>query len=336
MPGVYSLSSVADYTFEGVLSGTGISVLGAGDIDGGGQADFLIGSIDSSSSSANISGAVYVFYSENLGAPGVYSVSTADVTLNGESNIYDLAGASLGAGDIDGDGLPDLLIGAPSEGDTRADLGGRVYLIYASTLQGLSLSTMNLESDADLTFEGLLARDKAGTSVAALSDIDGDGKAEILLGSTRDDGSDDGTAHLFLSSSIDLITSTAVSVSESDYTFTRPGESFKVGVEVGNIGDIDGDGLGDFYIADVNYYASRSSHGYLMLGNMLGSDTDFDLATAAYILEGDQDADAFGASFARIGDINGDGFSELALGARFHDAGATEGGQVSVFGPCDY
>ena len=90
--------------------------------------------------------------------------------------------------------------------------------------------------------------------MAALSDIDGDGKAEMRW-EARDDGSDDGTAHLFLSSSIDYHKH-GVPVSESDYTLLPAGRVLKAGVEVGNIGDIDGDGLGDFYIADVNYHAS--------------------------------------------------------------------------------
>ena len=155
----------------------GYSVSGAGDVDGDGQADLLVGAPEADGDYTN-GGAVYVVYgpinrSRDLSSAGDRLLGTS---ANGG------AGSSVASGDFDGDGVSDVLVGAPAHYET-GDRTGAAYAVFGPVSDGLELSA------ADLVLVGEVEDDEAGFSVACAGDMDGDGQDEILVGAPGWDAS---------------------------------------------------------------------------------------------------------------------------------------------------
>jgi hypothetical protein len=149
--------------------------------------------IDPFEGSSTVPGNAYLILGASLGTTGEIDLSLADYSFVGE-NIFDYAGISVSsAGDVDGDGLDDLLVGASRNGDGGGG-AGKVYLILGASL-GMS-STIDL-SAADYSFMGESEGDYAGSSVSSAGDVDGDGLDDILVGAYF--SGDAGKAYLILS-----------------------------------------------------------------------------------------------------------------------------------------
>ena len=107
---------------EAADDAAGSSVAGAGDVDGDGLADVLVGARDNDAGGTS-AGAAYLLYGPLSGQVGLAS---ADARLLGEGSLARAGAAVAGAGDVDGDGAPDLLVGAPGQGDAA----GAAYLVF--------------------------------------------------------------------------------------------------------------------------------------------------------------------------------------------------------------
>lgn len=181
----------ADATLEGVAVNdyAGYSVGGAGDYDGDGYADVIVGAIYEDSG-GETAGAAYIVFGPVVGTRGL---ETAEVQLIGEA-VSDQAGCSVaGAGDTNLDGFDDVLIGAKSS-DAGGGSSGAAYLMLGPTTGSIDLSL------ADARFIGEDNADQAGTSVSTAGDVNGDGSADLLIGApAHDEGSSDvGAAYVIL------------------------------------------------------------------------------------------------------------------------------------------
>ncbi len=308
----------ADATLIGDLEDafTGYALAAAGDVDGDGYDDVLVGAYGSDSSGPE-SGIVYLFRGP---LSGDLDPSSADAWLAGE-DAWDQAGRSVaGAGDVNGDGYDDILIGAPENCDGGTD-AGKSYLLYGP-LEGF------LAPDA--SFVGQYEDDQSGMSVASAGDVNGDGYDDILIGAPEngDGGYKAGKAYLLygpLYGTIDLST--------ADAAFLGEDTNDHAGWSVSAAGDVDLDGHDDVLIgAPYNDDGGGSAgQAYLVLGPIYG---DVDLSYTDASFPGEDSSDYAGRAMDAAGDVNGDGYPDILIGAYHNDDGGSGAGKAYVmYGP---
>jgi hypothetical protein len=303
-------------TFLGVEVGdiSGNVVAGAGDIDGDGLADIAIGA-DRADPNGSASGAVYLWTGL---ATGTVSLADSPAVLEGE-NLGDHAGAAVaGVGDSDGDGIADLLVGAFDADYGGADAGA-VYLAAGPFSGNQSLS------EAIARFDGEDDADKAGFAVGAPGDIDGDGYADLLMGAYGNDssGASAGAAYVFrgpITGNYPMWTADIVLLGE------QAGD--QAGWSVAGLGDTNGDGLGDVAVGAPFEHGDGVYRGaaYIVSGAVQGT---IGLDEALAVAKGATSGDLAGHAVAG-GDINGDGYSDLLVGAPESDLGGNASGAAFV------
>jgi hypothetical protein len=231
----------------------------------------------------------------------MYAVTTASFRRAGEPQNDRLGTSVAAAGDVDGDGMADLLIGAPMF-DSADENEGRTYLI-TGPLSG----TISAGSAAG-TVDGLIREDRLGTAVAAPGDVDGDGLADLLLGAYGDDtgGNSAGAAFLVLGPATG-----ATTIDNAHAAFWGESSSDRAGFAVSTVGDVDGDGLADLFIAADRNGSGSAGAAYVVLGGVSGG---MSLSDADWILRGESDDDEAGAALGEAGDMDGDGLADLLIG----------------------
>jgi hypothetical protein len=301
-PGV-SLSQ-ADSSFLGEINddGSGRSIANAGDVDGDGLDDIMIAAYRSSTYDSH-DGKVYIILGSNL-ASGTVSLADADYELIGESGSRYAGYNIAGAGDVDGDGLDDIMIGT-------MDYRGYIYIVLGKSLTSSTISLAN----ADYIFTGETDFDNA-IQMSSAGDVDGDGLDDILIGATgnSDYGEDTGKTYLILGGTL---ASGITSLAQADYTFYGENIGDSSGSDVASAGDVDGDGFNDVLIG-ANLGNGATGAAYIILASSLTPGAH-SLATADYILYGENIIDWAGDHVGSAGDVDGDGLSDVLIGAQGGD-----------------
>jgi hypothetical protein len=211
-------------------------VAGAGDVDGVAGDELIAGAYAYTHNGDDV-GAAFVFSGP---LSGLVSAVNADAILVGEED-GDKAGYAVdGAGDVNGDGYADLLVGAYGN-DDGGSLAGKVYLVY-----GPVSGTVFLAS-ADARFLPLAAGDELGSYVAGVGDTNGDGLDDILIGA-HEASSGKGEAYLFWGTP-----SGQLSVADANARLLGENPDDFAGQGVAGAGDTDGDGLDDILIGAQGY-----------------------------------------------------------------------------------
>ena len=315
--------SLADLSLvgENASDGSGYSVSSAGDVNGDGYDDVLIGAYGNSDG-GSLAGKTYLVYGSST-LSGTLDLSAADASFIGE-NAADYSGLSVSsAGDVNGDGYDDILIGA-SGNDDGGNLAGKTYLIYgSSTLSG----TLDL-SAADASFIGENADDVSGYSISSAGDVNGDGYDDILIGAY---GSGAGKSYLIYGSSTLLGT---LDLSAADASFIGENAYDSSGWSVSGAGDVNGDGYDDVLIGATSNDDGGSGAGksYLIYGSstLLGT-LDLSAADASFI--GENVSDGSGWPVSDAGDVNGDGYDDILVGAYGNsDGGSFAGKSYLIYG----
>lgn len=288
------LSSLSTVTISGTLEN--ISEIEVSDLDGNTYPEIIIGDSQDNTAASN-AGAIHVFYDQGSRAS---SFTFGDgVKLLGDANASDLVGLTLSAGDMNGDGYGDLVVGGPGNDDGGSGAGA-IYVLYGSATQ---YTDGNL-SDNATTITGKAGDFMANTSIQH-GDFNGDGYADAVVGASLSDevATDSGVVYIVYGQQSELTDSSITGHVQIQGTDTQGnfGASNSVAVL-----DIQDDGYDDLVIGYEEY---NSSNGALIFFN--GSSTDLTSGTwedlADYYEEG---TGQYGA-LVFSGDYNADGYPDI-------------------------
>jgi hypothetical protein len=280
-------------TLTGTSAGDafGTALASAGDVDGDGFTDLVVGA----PGALGGAGAAYVFHGSSAGL--ALTAGTINAGADG-----DRAGATVaGAGDVNGDGYADVLVGAPN-----ANGGSGLVRLYLGSAAGLQTAPA-------ATLRGVDAMAHFGTSLSTAGDLTGDGRSEIVVGA---DGVSTGRGAAYVFNG----TNTAVA-STPGIVLNGPAANAGFGAAISGGGDLNGDGRPDVAIGAPGVLGRGAAYAFLGGSTSLSS-------TAATALYASVDGSGFGRELSAVGDANGDGYADLTVAAADANAGT---GAVSLY-----
>jgi len=262
--------------------------------------------------------------------------------LDGVST-YDRSGISVSnAGDVNGDGFADVIIGADGAGPNDTASGSSYVVFGKAAGFDATLNLSSLDGSNGFSLEGATADDNAGRSVSSAGDVNGDGFGDLIVGAYRanPNGNYSGSSYVVFGKASDFAATLALPSLDGSNGFSLNGAGNEFsGISVSSAGDVNGDGFDDLIVGASN--ASRNGNysggsSYVVFGKAAGFDSTQDLSSLdgsnGFRLDGAVH-DFSGNSVSNAGDVNGDGFGDLIVGAYGADPnGDFSGASYVVFG----
>ncbi len=335
------LSDVENGTGGFAISGTAKSVSNAGDVNGDGLDDVIVGT-------GSGAGKSYVVFGKADGS----EVTLADIAADADDGGFVINGASGGdysgwsvsdAGDVNGDGLDDLIVGAWGADPDGKSIAGSSYVVFGKT-DGSAVDLSDIEAGigGGFVINGAGRSDYSGKSVSSAGDVNGDGLDDLIIGAASADpnGSSSGSSYVVFGKA----DGTAVELSDIEagngggFVINGADRADYSGMSVSGAGDVNGDGLDDLIIgaqgADPNGSASGAT--YVVFGKADETAvelSDIESGIGGFVINGANGVDFSGYSVSGAGDVNGDGFDDLLVGAPYADPnGSSSGSSYIVYG----
>ncbi len=282
--GSVTMDNVADVSMNGgaFLDYFGASVSNSGDVNDDGYSDVIVGAYGYNS----LTGRAYIFYG------GASMNSIADVTMTGETTNNVFGYSVSEAGDVNGDGFADVYVGAYGFSSSK----GRAYLYYG----GASMNNV-----VDIYMTGDTTLNYFGYSVSGGGDVNGDGYADMISGAYGKN-SNKGRAYVYTN------TMRGEDIPDLILTGQYDGDSF--GNSVSNAGDVNGDGFSDVIVGHPGYN-SATGIAYIFYGGITMNNV------ADLMMTGETTNILFGRYVSSAGDVNGDGYSDVIIGAERYGNG---------------
>jgi subtilase family protein/Big-like domain-containing protein/cadherin-like protein/FG-GAP repeat protein len=350
------------FTLNGIDTGdsSGYSVSDAGDVNGDGYDDIIIGA-DFASPNGSGAGESYVVFGKGSSFNAEFELSDL-LTGNGAIGFVingiadsDHSGYSVsGAGDVNGDGYSDILIGAYFA-DPNGAQSGETYVVFGKasgfTAEFNLSDLLSGNGSAGFVINGINADDQSGISVSSAGDINGDNYDDILIGANYADpnGEKSGESYVIFGkasgfSAVFNLSDLLTGNGSAGFVINGVDPDDESGSSVSSAGDVNGDGFDDILIgadkADPNN-KNLSGETYVIFGKASGYTAEFELSdlltgngSAGYIINGIDVLDRSGHSVSMAGDINGDGFDDILIGAISGDPGGqlSSGESYIIFG----
>lgn len=312
---------------------------GRADINGDGLSDLIV-CADGYDGGGLLAGGAFVIYGRAADVTANIDfahLSPSDgFVIQGEF-AYDLASRSIaGVGDLNGDGIADMLIGAFKNDENGHD-SGAAYVIYGQTKQFPSVIDLyDLPADVGIKIVGEAAEDYAGFWVASAGDVNADGRPDIIMGSPNSNtgGQHAGAAYVIFGRETNFPGKIELNTLDPRTGFRISGAQAgdAAGFGVADAGDLNGDGISDLIVGAPQTGTSGSGTAYVIYGRAGIGDIHLDQlsATQGFVIHGEASGDMAGFNVAGTGDVNGDGIADFIVGATLNDSGGYDAGAAYV------